>query len=238
MGVDDQGQLGHGVLDGGHQVIGLLGAHNAGHVFDADGLDAHLLQLLHHLDVLLQGVDGAGGEADGAGGVAAPLDGLLNGHLQVAHIVERVEDTDDVDAVLDGVLHKLAHHVVGVVLIAQDVLAAQQHLQLGVGHFGADLPQPVPGVLLQVAQADVEGGPAPHLGGVVAGLVHGLQNGLKLAVGQTGGDKGLVGVTQDGFGKAYFSHDVRPPYCSPEQTVGGDFAPWGGLLSRLPYILV
>ena len=32
VGVDDQGQLGHGVLDGGHQIIGLLGAHDTGHI--------------------------------------------------------------------------------------------------------------------------------------------------------------------------------------------------------------
>ena len=203
--MDDHRQLGDGVLNGGHQVVGLLGAHDAGHVLDADGLDAHLLQVLHHLDVLLQGVDGAGGEADGAGGVSAPLDRLIHGDLQVAHIVQGVENTDDVNAVLDGVLHELAHHVVGVVLIAQDVLAAQQHLQLGVGHLLANLPQPLPGVLLQVAQADVEGGSTPDLGGIVAGLVDGLQNGLKFAVGQAGSDQGLVRVAQDGFGKTYFS---------------------------------
>ena len=231
--MNHQRQLGHGVFDGGHQVIGLLGAHDAGHILDADGLDAHLLQVLHHLNILLQGVDRAGGKADGAGGVAALLDGLVNGHLQVAGIVQGVEDTDDVNAVLDGVLHKLAHHIVGIVLITQDVLAAQQHLQLGIGHLLADFPQPLPGVLLEIAQAHVEGGPAPHLGGVVAGLIHGLQDWLELTVGQAGGDQGLVGVAQDGFGKAYFSslaHIFSTSKLLPGANCRGKVAPWGGHL--------
>ena len=53
-----RGKLGHRVLDGGDQIIGVLGPHDAGHILDADGLHAHALQVLHHLDVLLQGVTG------------------------------------------------------------------------------------------------------------------------------------------------------------------------------------
>ncbi len=121
-------------------------------------------------------------KADGTGGVGPLLHRLVDGNLQVAGIVQSVENTDDVDAVFHGVLHELAHHIVGVVLVAQDILASQEHLQLGVGHFGADLPQPLPGILVQVAQAHIKGGAAPHLGGIIAGLVDGLQNGLKLAV--------------------------------------------------------
>ena len=134
------------------------------------------------------------------------LHGLLNGDLKVAHVVQRVENADDVDAVLHGILHELAHHVVGIVLIAQDVLAPQQHLQLGVGHLGADLAQSLPGVLLQIAQAHIKGSAAPDLGGIITGLVDGLQNGLKLAVRQTGGDQRLVRVTQHGLRKVDFSH--------------------------------
>ena len=214
MGVDDQGQLGHRVLDGGDQVIGVLGPHDAGHVLDADGGDTHLLQVLHHLDVLLQGVDRAGGEADGTGGVSALLHGLINGNLQIAHIVQRVKDADDVDAVLHRVLHEFADHIVGVVLIAQDVLAAQEHLELGVGHLGADLTQPLPGVLLQVAQADVKGGAAPHLGGVEASLVHRLQDGLELVIGEPRGDQRLICVTQYRLCKLYLSHvESTSKYC-------------------------
>ena len=214
MGVDDQGQLGHRVLDGGNQIIGVLGTHNTSHILDADGGDAHLLQILHHLDVLLQSVDRAGGKADGAGGVSALLHGLINGDLQIARIVQRIKDADDVDAVLHRVLHELADHIVGVVLIAQDVLAPQEHLELGVGHLGADLAQPVPGILPQVAQADVKGGAAPHLSGVEAGLIHGLQDRLELVIGKPRGDQRLICVTQYRLCELYLSHvESTSKYC-------------------------
>ena len=206
VGVDHHRQFGDRVLDGGDQVIGVLGPHDARHVFDGDGLYAHFLEILHHGYVLFQGVDRAGGEADGTGGVGPLLDGLVDGYLQVAHIVQSVEDTDDVDAVLDGVLHEFTHHVIGIVLIAQDVLASQQHLELGIGHLGPDLPQPLPGVLLEITQAHVKGSAAPHLSGVVASLVHGLQNGLEFVIGEAGGDQRLVRVTQHCLCKVDLSH--------------------------------
>ena len=112
------GHTGDGVLDGGNQIVGLLGAHDAGHVLDADGGGAHFLQLLHHFHILLMGVDGGGGVGDGAGGDGAGLDGGLHGDLQVLHVVEGVKNTDDVDAVLHGLLDKQLHEIVGVVGVA------------------------------------------------------------------------------------------------------------------------
>ena len=89
--------------------------------------------------------------------------------------------------------------------VTQDVLAPQQHLQLGVGDLGADLTQALPGILVQVTQADVEGGAAPALYSVVAGLVDGFQHGFKLFIGKTGCDEGLVCVTQNSLYKLNFS---------------------------------
>ena len=57
---------------------------------------------------------------------------------------------------------ELFHHVVCVVLVAQDVLAAQQHLQLGVRQGLAQLAQALPRILVQEAQAGVKCGAAQH----------------------------------------------------------------------------
>ena len=205
MGVHHDGQV-HRVLQGRDQVIGVLRGEDAGHVLDADRADAHFLQFLDHLHILVQGVHRARGIGDRAGGHGAAVHGFLNGHLQVVDVVQGVKNADDVDAVADRGAHKATDDVVTVVLVAQDVLAAQQHLQLGVGHLGADLSEPLPGVFIQETQADVKGGAAPHLGRIVAGLVDGLQDGLKLVVGQAGCNERLVRVTQNGFGKLYFFH--------------------------------
>ena len=198
-----QGQV-YRVLDGGDQVIGGLGGQNTGHVLDADGAHAHAGHFLDHAHILVQGVDRAGGVGDSAGSKSAAAYRLLNGDLQVVDVVEGIENAHDVDAVFHRGADKAAHNVVRVVLVAQNVLATQQHLQLGVGHLGADLSQPLPGVLVQVAQAHVKGGSAPAFHRVESGLIHGLQYGLELVIAQTGGHQGLVGVAQHGFGKLYF----------------------------------
>jgi len=88
--------------------------------------------------------------------------------------------------------------------VAQNVLTAQQHLQLGVGHGGADLAQTLPGIFVQVAQADVKSGAAPAFDGVVADLVDDTEHGLKLLEGQAGGDQRLVCVAQNGLHKLNF----------------------------------
>ena len=157
-------------------------------------------------------MDGAGGVGDGAGSVSALLDGLVNGHLQIAHVVERIENTDDVDAVFHGMLHELAHHIIGIVLVAQNVLAAQEHLELGIGHLGADLAQTLPRIFLQIAQAYVKGSTAPHFSRIKTGLIHGLQNGLELAVGQAGSDERLVCIAQNRLSQMHFSHGQTSMY--------------------------
>ena len=155
------------------------------------------------------GVDRRGGVGDGTGSDGTGIDGGFHGNLQVVGVVQSVEDTDDVDAVLHSLLHEQLDEIVGVVGVTQNILTTQQHLQLGVGHLCPDLAQPLPGILVQVAQADVKSGAAPALDGVVANLVDGLQHGLELVVGQTGCNQRLVCVTQHSLHKLNFlSHYV------------------------------
>ena len=155
-------------------------------------------------------MDRAGGVGDGAGSQSAAVYRLLNGDLQVVNIIKSVKNAHDVDAVFHRGTDKAVHNVVRVVLIAQNVLPTQQHLQLGVGHLGADLSQPFPGILVQIAQAHVKGGSAPAFHRVESGLIHGLQYGRELVIAQTGGHQRLVRVAQNGFGKLYFLH-LFPP---------------------------
>ena len=164
-------------------------------------------------------MDRAGGVGDGAGRNGAGLDGLLHGYLQVVHVVEGVKNADDVNAVFHRLPDKHPDKIVGIVGITQDVLAPEQHLQLGIGHLGPNLPQALPGILVQVAQADVKGCAAPALTGVVTGLVHGGQNRLKFVVGQAGRNERLVGVPQHGLYELDFldllfsilCHMAKPP---------------------------
>ena len=197
VGVEVDGHV-HALLQPLDQGVGVHGQQQVGHVLDAQGVGAHLLQLLGQLHEVVLVVDGGDGVGEGGLHDAAVLLGGLDGLLQVPHVVEGVEDADDVDAVLNGLAAEGVHHVVGVVLVAQDVLAPEEHLQLGVGQVLAQGPQPLPGVLLQKAHAHIEGGAAPALQGVVADGVQHLAGGEHVLDPHTGGGLGLVGVTEDG----------------------------------------
>ena len=205
VGVQDNRKI-HGVLDGGDQVVcGFRGA-DTGHVLDADGGYAHLLELFDHLDILLESVDRARGIGDGTGGNGTGLDGLIDGDLEVVDVVQRVKDTDNVDAVANSSAYEAANNVITVVLVAENVLPAKEHLELGVGHLCPDLPKPFPGIFIQEAKADVKGRAAPAFRRIETRLIDRRENILELIVGHTRRDQGLTSVTQYGFGKLNFLH--------------------------------
>ena len=113
---------------------------------------------------------------------------------------------DDVDAVLDGLLDEELHHVVRIGTVAQQVLAAQQHLQLGVGQRLAQLAQALPRVFVQEAQARVEGRAAPALQRVVANLVQHFAGRQHLIGTHPGCSLRLVAVAQDGIRNLNLCH--------------------------------
>ena len=198
------------VLQRGDEIIAALGGHYAGHVLYADGAHAHRGHFLCKLDVLIQSVYGARGIGDSTGGHRPGLHRLLYGDLEVIRIVERVEYTDDVYAVSDGRAHEAADDIVAVMLIAEDVLPAQEHLELGVRHRRADLAQPLPRILIEKAQAHIKGRAAPALHGIEPCLVHLRQHRRKLLIRQPSRNKRLVRIPQYSLGKLYFLHVSSP----------------------------
>ena len=85
-------------------------------------------------------------------------------------------------------------------LIAENVLTAEEHLQLRVRQVRAQLAQALPWVLVQEAQAAVEGRAAPALEGIVADGVEHLAGGEHILQRHARGRLRLMRVTQDGIG--------------------------------------
>ncbi|VGQ13495.1 hypothetical protein SB5387_05403 [Klebsiella variicola] len=188
------------LLDFADQLKGGMRGEDAGHIFNRNGVDAGLQQLFGEVEPGLQGVGRAGGVAEGALGVGAVAADRLQGGLHVARVVHGVEDAEDVHAVFDGALDEAFHHVIGVVAIAEQVLAAEQHLQRGLRHRLFQLTQADPRVLAEEADAGVKGGAAPAFEGAIADLVELSGDGEHIVETQTGGEQGLVGVAQDDIG--------------------------------------
>src|SRR5690606_36642527 len=160
MGVNEYRQAGGG-LERGDQFAGGEGGDQAGHVLDGQRIDAHRFQGLGLLDEQLHGLHRAGGVADGALGMLAGRLDRRDGGAEVASVVHRVEDAEHVDAVDRRHGDEGAHHVITVMAVAEQVLAAQQHLQAGIGQRGAQLAQALPGIFLDEAYAGVKGGATP-----------------------------------------------------------------------------
>ena len=189
-----------------NEVEALLRAHDARHVLDTERMTAHLLDLSAEGDKHFEVVDRTERVADAALCVAAGLDALVHCGFDVAQVVERVEDADDVHAVFDALAHEAAHGVIRIMMVAEQILTAQQHLQLGVFQMGFDIAEPLPRVLVEIAQAAVECCAAPALDGVIPGLVHLVEDALEVGIRHSGRNQRLLRIAQNGLGDVYLFH--------------------------------
>ena len=131
--------------------------------------------------------------------MAAFFLGSLHSGLQVADIVQCIEDTDDIDTVCDGLLYEVFYYIIRIVTIAQNVLAAEQHLHLGILETIAHLAETLPRIFLQETKSRIESSAAPHLNCVVTNLIHLVDDRKHLLRGHTSCDQGLLTVTKNGL---------------------------------------
>ncbi len=186
-------------LKGADQLLGLVGNKQAGHILDADGVGAHVLDIFCNVHPVLLVISGTDGIGQSDLGVAALFLAGLDGSLKVAKVVEAVKDTDDVDAVGNGFLYEIFDDIISVVAVSQQVLAAEQHLQFGLLEAGFQLAKAVPRIFLEEAEAGIKCSAAPALNSVVADLIHLVDDGKHDLGGHAGRDQGLVRVAQDGL---------------------------------------
>ena len=138
--------------------------------------------------------------------VSALFLGRVYRGLEVAHVVERVEYPYYVYTVGYRFLHEVLYHVVGVMSVAENVLASKEHLQLCVRSGLSYLSQPVPGILVQESQAGVERRPAPDLERMIADFIHQRQRRKHLLGRHSGRDQRLMSVSAYGFCNSNFCH--------------------------------
>ena len=87
-------------------------------------------------------------------------------------------------------------------LVAENVLAPQEHLQRRLAADGLDLPEALPGIFAQEAHADVKRRPAPAFEGIVARRVDLFGDGENVVRPHARGPQRLVGIPQRGVGDA------------------------------------
>jgi hypothetical protein len=81
--------------------------------------------------------------------------------------------------------------------VSEQILPAQQHLQLGFRQELAEGPQALPGIFVQESNAGIEGGPAPAFQRPVAGIIQVLASWDHIFHGHAGGQETLMGISEN-----------------------------------------
>ena len=194
------------------QLVSRVRDQQAGHILDADGIRAHILDLAGDRLPVVISICVTDCVCQCNLSMSALFLGGADGSLQVAQVVQAVKNTDDINTVRDGLLDKILHYVVCIVSISQDVLTAEKHLHLSVFKALSQKAQTIPRILLQETEAGIKGCAAPHLHRVITDLIHGV-NDRKHNIGRhSGRNQGLMCVTQNGLANfngsfyLFFSH--------------------------------
>ena len=150
VGVDTDGELG-GTGDRADQRPGLDRRQDTGDILDSDPVRAHGLQPAGRFD-------GTGLVDHRARAVNQRTDDAdprftcrLNRDLEVSEVVERVEHLNHTNAVFDRLLDEGSYHIVGLVRLSEQRLAADQHLQWRLYDRGPQGAQSLPRIFLQRA---------------------------------------------------------------------------------------
>jgi len=120
------------------------------------------------------------------------------GAFVIALIVNRIENAENIDAHLGSLFHKRVNQIVGIVPITHQILPAQKHLKLSIGHEFLQFTRPVPGVFAQEAMGYIECRPTPDLHGVEATFIHFRGHQSHIISPHPGGNCGLMAVTKGG----------------------------------------
>ena len=199
------------LLDARDHFLRGVGMQQAGHVLDADRMAAHVLEFLRHVDPEVDAVHRADRVRHGPLGVPVDRDGGLDRGFDVAHVVHRVEDAEHVHAVFGAALDEFFDHVVGVVPVAERVLAAQQHLHRRVGHRRLELAQAFPRVFAEIADTGIEDGAAPGFERPETDLVQFCRDRQHVLDAHPRREQGLRCVAQDQVGNLQgFGHVIFP----------------------------
>lgn len=201
--VDVDRKLGMSLSDSTDKQSSSLGFEETGHVLDTEDVDAFLDERVGEVEVVLKSVLsllGVGNVTRVTDSTLNDTTGLLSGidtDLQVLKIVERVENSENVETGLNSFPGEVVNGIVRVRSVTDSVGTSDQSLQRNVGDQLPQSPQPDPRVLVEEPHRDIKGGTTPTLERV--GVLEGVRS-LSGDVGHvngshTGSKERLVGVS-------------------------------------------
>ena len=145
----------------GHQLIAHIGSEQPSHIFNTDRICARIFNLASLVHPQVNGVHRAYCVRNSTLSVLAHLLNGTQSGFKVAHVIHGVKHAEHINAIDRRTFDKLLYHVVGIVPVTQNILAAEQHLLWRIGHCLFNFPNTVPWILSQVANTGVKCGTTP-----------------------------------------------------------------------------
>ena len=204
------------LLEQTDQACNALGRNQTTHILDSDHIStqiSHLLSLIEEvcvgkygLRILLThqlseetdlGILRVDSVANCAVSDTAILLHVLDGRLNVVHVVQCVEDTHNTQTALDRVAAETVDNLVGVGAITEQVTTTRQSCQFrNIAHSSLDSFQTSPGVLTQIAHHRVGHCTTPNLHCIEVCVFVERKNSIYLLLFQAGSESRLLTITQ------------------------------------------
>jgi hypothetical protein len=113
----------HGGFESTHQVIGIKRSQQSGHIFDTNRVRSEILQFFGQIHKPIDAMDRADCIADRGFGMFPAGLHFTHGSIKIPYVIQRVKDAEDVNAVRRRSLDEPFHDIVGVMAIADQILA-------------------------------------------------------------------------------------------------------------------
>ena len=85
--------------------------------------------------------------------MSTALKSFINCNLNIAKVVECVENTDNINAVFNALSDKGSYDVIGIVLVSEKILTSEKHLKHCVGTSLSDFAKSLPRIFINVTKA-------------------------------------------------------------------------------------
>ena len=119
--------------------------------------------------------------------VCAGFFGDAHRNFEIADIIQGIEDADDANAIMDGPFDKFSHDIVSIVVVTENILTAQQHLDGGLGCMFFNDSQPFPWIFVQKPEGAVKRSSAPGFQRKIADIIQLFQHADHVGCAHPGG---------------------------------------------------
>ena len=120
------------LLQGFDKVIRFIRRQKTGHILDANRICPHFLDALCQPHPVFERVGISEGIRQRNLCFRSLFLAGIDSCLQIAEIIQAVKNAKNINTVCDGFLYEVLDHIIRIMIIAQDILTAEQHLQLSV----------------------------------------------------------------------------------------------------------